>query len=168
MAHFVRRARCPVLVLSYEKALNFPNTVIDSLMAFCNIELDDFQRNKLFIQVQPNRTEYLLAATRRFAGRIDGIVKGQVHGWCLQEGRTEPVQVDVFADGVLLETVRADLFRQDLVKSGAGNGCHGFILHLGRFSLSPDAVITARVNGRTVELENGGRRVDALEMSAAV
>lgn len=37
-----------------------------------------------------------------------------------------PINVDIFSDNVLVMTVLADQFRQDLVNSGVGNGNHGF------------------------------------------
>jgi hypothetical protein len=163
LSYFVQRTQCPVLLLSYEKALSFPNTVIDSLMGFCQVEIDEFKRGELFLQIKPNRTEYLLAATRHFAGRIDGLLDGQLYGWCFQDRRIEPVAVDVFADDGLLGTVRADAFREDLADQGAGSGCHGFFLDLGPFGLRPNAVIRARVNGRTIELDNSGKRLSALD-----
>ena len=45
--------------------------------------------------------------------------------WNPQEPNT-PINVDVYSDGVLLNSVPANQFRQDLRNAGIGNGVHGF------------------------------------------
>jgi len=160
LAQFVQRVDCPVLLVSYEKALSFPNVIIDSVLKFCGITPEEGIRNRLFVHVQPNRAEYLTAATRRFLGRIDGILDGQLYGWCCQEGRLEPVRLDLLADGRLLETFHADSFREDLAAGGVGNGCHGFFLDLKRHRLKVATVIRVKVTDRVLELENSGHRLD--------
>ena len=164
MAQFVKMAQCPVLLLSYEKALTFPNIAIDSLIEFCDLQLDDNGRNRLFLQVQPNRAEYLAAATRHFAGCIDGVLDGQLYGWCLQVGRMEPVRLDLFADDRPIETFRADRYRQDLATGGVGNGCHGFFVDLSPHRLRDDAVIRVKVNNRVLELDNSGQKLGQFEV----
>jgi hypothetical protein len=157
LAQFVKMANCPLLLLSYEKALTFPNIAIDSLVDFCGLQLDDNTRNRMFLQVQPNRAEYLAAATRHFSGCIDGILDGQLYGWCLQVGRMEPVRLDLFADDRLIETFLSDRYREDLAHGGVGNGCHGFFVDLTPYGLRGDAVIRVKVNNRVLELDNSGQ-----------
>jgi adenosyl cobinamide kinase/adenosyl cobinamide phosphate guanylyltransferase len=157
MAYFISQARCPTLLLSYEKALAFPNVTIDSLIEFCGLRSPEHVRNKLFAQVQPNRAEYLAAATRHFIGQIDGVLDGQLYGWCAQLGRAEPVRLELMADDVILETVRADRYRDDLAKGGLGNGCHGFFIDLANHRLNAGSVIRMRVANRVLEIENSGR-----------
>lgn len=162
MARFAKMADCPALLLSYEKALAFPNVLIDSLIAFCDLRLDQNARNLLYLRVQPNRAEYLAAARRHFRGKIDGLVDGQLFGWCNQDGRMEPVRVDILANGRLIESVRADLFRDDLAAIGVGNGCHGFAVDIAHYGLTGGTEIRARVSGRTIELENSGMTLGAM------
>jgi hypothetical protein len=46
-----------------------------------------------------------------------------VAGWAWDNNQpTAPVSVDIYADGVLLTTVQAASFRQDLLNAGIGNG----------------------------------------------
>ena len=167
LGRFVGIADCPVLLLSYEKALAFPNTMIDSMLDFCGIRLDDFHRNRLLVQVQPNRAEYLATATRRFVGRIDGILDGELYGWCVQEGRLEPVRLDLFANDQLVDTFRADRYRDDLAKGGVGNGCHGFFVDLDRYGFRGDTVIRVKVANRVLELDNSGQRLGRFEVAVS-
>ena len=74
----------------------------------------------------------------------------------------EPVRVDILANGRLIESVRADLFRDDLAAIGVGNGCHGFAVDIARYGLTGGTEIRARVSGRTIELENSGMTLGAM------
>lgn len=161
LARFVQRAPCPVLLLSYEKALAFPNLLVDSVLEFCDLKVDSNTRNRMFLRVQPNREEYLLAARRSFTGAIDGVLDGQLYGWCAQEARIEPVRLELHVDGRLTATFRADHYRADLARSGVGNGNHAFFVDLEPFGLAPEAVITVRVADRTLELNNSGKPLGA-------
>ena len=164
LAHFVDRAQCPVLMLSYEKALSFPNIVIDAVLEFCGVKVEQDVRNRLFLHVQPNRAEYLAAATRHFAGYVDGILEGQLRGWCVQVGRVEPVQLSLFADEQLVASFRADKYREDLAAGGVGNGCHGFSVNLSTLRLKGSTIIRIKVRDRVLELENSGKRLDSYEV----
>ncbi len=157
LAEFVRRADCPVLLLSYEKALLLPTTMIEGVLEFCGIAMEQEKRAGLSLLVQPNRKQYLAAATASFEGRIDGVLDGRLYGWCRQVERLEPVHLEIHADGKLLATVVADAFRKDLADAAIGNGCHGFYLPLAQHGLRPETLVAVRIRDRVLELENSGR-----------
>ncbi|MFY9557770.1 MAG: hypothetical protein WAV20_03785 [Blastocatellia bacterium] len=49
-------------------------------------------------------------------------------GWAWDSNRpNDPIQVEIYDGGILVATVTADEFRQDLVAAQKGNGKHGFI-----------------------------------------
>lgn len=162
LARFIQRAPSPVLLLSYEKALAFPNLVIESLLSFCDLRIDENARGKMLLRVQPNRAEYLMAARRNFHGAIEGILDGELYGWCAQEDRMEPVHLELLVDGKLTTTFRADMYRPDLARSGIGNGNHAFFLNLEPFQLQPESVLSVRISGRVIELLNSGKRLDEM------
>ena len=161
MAQFAQRANCPTLLLSYEKALSLPNTVIQRVLDFCGIRLDEGARSRLLLNVQPNRAEYRAAATANYEGRIDGTLKGRLYGWCRQIDRLEPVRLEIYANDRRIETLVADAFRDDLAAHGMGNGCHGFFIDLSRYGVRRDAVIRVKVSDRVLELENSGKKLSA-------
>jgi hypothetical protein len=163
MAHFADRATCPLLLLSYEKVVAYPTLLIDSVLDFCGIRVDDADRTALLEQIKPNNPDYLTVATRRFLGRIEGIQNGELYGWCYEENRLEPVRLELWADDRLLESVTADRYRADLIAGGIGNGCHGFSIDLSRHKLPADTAIRVKIAGRLLDLENSGRRLDYLD-----
>jgi hypothetical protein len=53
----------------------------------------------------------------------------------------------------------ADVFRQDLLDAGIGQGRHGFFIPLGELGTQPDALIRIEVAGRGFELGNSGTQL---------
>jgi hypothetical protein len=50
-----------------------------------------------------------------------------ISGWAWDSNQpNSPISVDIYSDGNLLATVTANLFRQDLLNAGKGNGFHAF------------------------------------------
>ena len=50
-----------------------------------------------------------------------------ISGWAWDSTQPNtPINVDIYSDNVLVMTVPADQFRQDLLNAGVGNGAHGF------------------------------------------
>ncbi|HEX3530483.1 MAG TPA: hypothetical protein VH988_25760 [Thermoanaerobaculia bacterium] len=63
-----------------------------------------------------------------FQGALERAACTGVSGWAWDPMfPSSPVSVDVLVDGVFQQTIPADLFRQDLVTAGRGDGRHGFV-----------------------------------------
>ena len=163
MTRFAEKAACPLLLLSYEKVVSVPSLLVDSVLDFCGISLSAAKRKALLEHVKPNNPEYLVVASRRFLGRIDGLMDGALYGWCCEENRLEPVRLEVLANDRTLEAFLADRYRADLAGGGVGNGCHGFSIDLGHHKIPADAVIRVKIAGRLLDLENSGQRLDRLD-----
>jgi hypothetical protein len=159
LAEFVTRTTCPALLLSYEKALIFPEVFLDALTRFCAIPLTDDLRQRLMRQIQPNADDYINRARRSFAGVIDHLRDGKLSGWCCEIDSTYPVDLDLFLNGINVLTFKADQFRPDLAPAGFGDGNSGFSLDLSPLALPPQTLVQIRVSGRTFELANSGRRL---------
>jgi hypothetical protein len=158
---FLEEAKCPALLLSYEKVLAFPETIIQRLLEFCGIDPETVDHSKLLAEIQPNRPEYLAKAARRYTGNIDGMVDGHLCGWCWQVDSMEPVKLELYADDKLLGVFTADFFREDLLAMKMGNGNHGFRINLDNFALTKEAIIRLKVSTRTAEIKNSGKALGA-------
>jgi hypothetical protein len=163
---FVRHARCPTLLLSYEKALGGPESFIDTLFHFCGLAVSDAQREAALATVRPNDPAYVAGARRPLTGCVDGIAEGHLYGWCHQIGSLDPLPLDILIDGRRAMAVIANMYREDLLLSGIGNGNHGFFVPVDALGASPGAVIAVRVAGLTFELENSGRSLAEYEIRA--
>lgn len=97
-----------------------------------------------------------------FQGHVDTVQPDRVVGWAWNKNHPdERISVDLLIDGTVQATVRAEVFRKDLLDAGIGDGRYGFSL------LVPDeAVSTGRsefrvrfsgtdvdVDGTPVEIE---------------
>jgi hypothetical protein len=156
---FVQNTDCPSLLMSYEKALIFPEDFVDTLTRFGGLDPDRDGRSRMVDLVRPNPEAYLRGARRQFAGSIDTLHNNVLHGWCCQLDELAAVTLDLFLDDRKTATMKADRFRADLVAAGYGNGNHGFSIDLTPFPADPGAEVRVKVSGRTYELNNSGRRL---------
>jgi hypothetical protein len=159
LVRFVTQLACPTLLVSYEKALLMPADFVAALVRFCGLPDSAALRAQLARLIEPNRASYIAGARRRFDGRIEGMVDGHLYGWCRLTASSEPVALEVLADGQVVRRLLADGFRQDLLDAGFGSGRHGFRVELAPLGLPSDAVLRVRVAEHGVELDNGGRRL---------
>jgi hypothetical protein len=167
IAQFVRASRLPFLLLSYEKALLFPQVFIDTVLTFCGIVPDEAKQARLRRHIQPNRMQYVLTSKRAFEGHLEGVRNGRLYGWARHIGNLTPVLLDLLIDDRLAATFQSGEFRDDLLAAGVGNGNHAFFLDLGEHHVKDSSVIRVRVTRRTFELANSGRSVAALKAMRA-
>lgn len=70
-------------------------------------------------------------AASRYVGYIDRFDATGVYGWAANlASPSSAIRVDIYLRGQLQSTVRADGFRDDLLRAGHGDGRHGFSLAL--------------------------------------
>jgi hypothetical protein len=62
-------------------------------------------------------------------GCVDEASPTAIRGWANCPAAPDtPISLDIFADGVLKNTILANAYRPDLREAGLGSGCHGFAL----------------------------------------
>jgi hypothetical protein len=147
MMNFVQVAACPTLLLSYEKCIAFPEHTIDALVNFCGLKMTDEQRQKARFAVEPNNPNYIELFHHSFRGHFDAVDKGVAVGWCMADGSEDAVDVELLADGVVVASTTANLFRKDLQAAGIGTGCHAFRIDLAPLGLPADADLQIRPVG---------------------
>ncbi len=162
MLQFARSLTCPVLLVSYEKAVRQPARFITRLLEFCGVVLEPAAQQRLLGLVEPERPAYLQSARRRFDGYIDEIRDNTLIGWACQRDVPLPVTVTVFRDEVPVTDCRADRLRQDLLQSGIGSGEHGFAVDLRGLGFKNNSRVTVRIEGRSFALNKSGSTVATL------
>lgn len=66
-------------------------------------------------------------ATPQYRGYIDWVASGFIRGWVyLPNQPNEPIDFKLLLDGIEILRSTANLYREDLVKAGFGNGEHGY------------------------------------------
>ena len=159
MLAFVDRLACPNLLLSYEKALTFPQDFIATITRFCDLPQTAELRGRLIALIEPNRQRYVAHARRRYEGVIEGVRGEHLYGWCRLSQSTEPVMLEVLVDDRVVTRLTAETFRQDLLDAGIGQGSHGFFIRLDALQAQPVSLIRVRVAHHGIELDNSGKRL---------
>ena len=91
-----------------------------------------------------------------FLGYLDSCDSGRVSGWVRDRLRPgKRFSVEVFAEGRLVGSARADAFRQDLRDSGVGDGRHAFSLDLPDNGEIAPETLAAKVGGSDYWLLDG-------------
>ncbi len=153
MANFVEKVDCPVLLLSYEKFIAFPETAINAIAKFCGIALDDDKRRRALLAVEPNNPDYIKLFHNDHRGHFNGVRSDAALGWCCLNSSDEPVEVELLADGVVVASTRADVFRQDLKTAGIGSGQHSFRIDLNGLALNDATILRVQAKGGGFVLE---------------
>jgi hypothetical protein len=154
---------CPALLLSYEKALIFPDIFVDSLVNFCGLPRDAATR--LRRQVTPNSKMYADETTVKMMGYLESLHGNILTGWCTYINVTDtnnidPIMLDFFLNDTKFATSLAQRHRPDLVQAGYGNGNSGFEIDLTAITLGPEDRLHVRPSQRPLfKLRNSGRTV---------
>jgi hypothetical protein len=159
MVYFVINATYPTLLVSYEKFVGLPDKGIDAVANFCGITVTDEIRRKARHAIEPNNPQYIELFHPNFRGNFDSVKQGFVLGWCAADDSQDAVEVELLADGSVLATARADIYRTDLFAAGIGAGCHGFRFDLSGLSLQDTMVLDVRTVGGTYIVKGSGRRL---------
>ena len=149
---------CPALLLSYEKALIFPDTFVESLMGFCGLPPEAAAR--LRRQVTPNSKVYADETTIKMMGYLEVLRGNILFGWCAYVNLMDPIKLDLFLNDTKLVTFMAQRHRPDIAQAGYGNGDSGFEIDLTEVTLAPEDRLHVRPSQRPLfELHNSGRTV---------
>ncbi len=154
---FLKELRCPLMVVSYEKAVAFPENFVEALSDFIGGPVTPDVAEEMRGAVEPDRSAYIRSARKHYDGVIDYIVDGVLSGWARETGSEAPVQLTLLLDDLPVMTFTADQMRPDLAALGFGGGRHGFAVSVRPFLHRPHAIARVQVAGRTFELEKSGR-----------
>ena len=162
MVRFTQDVACPVLLVSYEKAVRHPDRFVERLLEFSGLPGRPAGGDQLPHLVEPGRHVYAEQARRRLEGYVDGIQGSVLSGWACQHGLRQPLMLTVFRDDVAVLDCSADQFRQDLADAGIDDGRHGFAIDLAGHGFTAAARVTVRVKDLSFALSNSGSTVAEL------
>lgn len=166
LTSYICALTAPVLVISYEKALQNAASVIETMTAFCGLAPSDQQRAAAVAAIVPNDAAYIYAreyATQgEFRGQIDGVLGNVLQGWCCYRNSADAVTVEVLAGETLIGAYPSRCYRKDLQDAGIHLGAHGFEIDLAAFNLRSSTLISVRPRGYTRALPNSGQSVAEL------
>ena len=131
---WIRDHDAPCMCVSYEKALLNPESLVDEVMCFLQIEANETDRFAAIEQVQLGNTRYLSAKLwETHLGFIDSIHDGVISGWAHIKESSEPANLEVRVNLKKVATIVADQFREDLKQNDIGDGLCGFTFEIGPY-----------------------------------
>jgi hypothetical protein len=153
----IERLKVPTLLLSYEKALQYPYEFVSELGLFCGVKASAGDLTKACATIENGNPRYLQLARLQYDGSLGAFVDGQLRGWVKAKHHDNlRVTVELLIDSSVVTETRADLFRPDVLKAGFGDGRYGFAFSLGG-NLSKDSIINVRVKNSGILLANSGK-----------
>lgn len=157
----VSRIKCPMLLVSYEKFIQFPEESIDKTAAFAGIEMTPELRERALGIVNNGTENYLRASRLRYTGHVDRIIDRKLRGWAMviDQPRVK-AKVHLKVDGKLVTTVVANQLRKDLVAAGIGDGYHGFEIPIG-YDIKTASAVEVIAGNADFELPNSGKSAAA-------
>jgi hypothetical protein len=166
LAILLRLSRRPILAVSYEKALLFPEDFVTALCAFLGIH-DKSKQAAALEFIKPSPPEYLkrattcsqLDATGQWFGYVDVLEAHRIAGWALSTLDRKPLTIELLLQGARVQTATADLPRPDVAQVDARfpENC-GF-----EFKLTGQAVLH---EGDKIEVKIAGQALDLVNSPA--
>ncbi|WP_373506289.1 hypothetical protein [Aestuariivirga sp.] len=153
--------KCPMLLVSYEKFIQFPEESIVRTARFAGIEPTAEMIAKGMDTVKNGPEAYLKASRLRYTGHVDRIVNGKLRGWAMVIDQPKlKANVQLKVNGQVAASAVANVRRKDLVDAGIGDGHHGFEIDIDN-SMSRDNVIEVTAGNSSTVLPNSGKKAIA-------
>jgi hypothetical protein len=152
----IKRLSIPCLLVSYEKALQYPGETAAEIARFCGLDATEAKIAEASQVVENGNLKYVEAARLRYQGFVDGLVNGGLRGWVKVIQRDGlRVNVELRLDGRLVQATRADLYRPDVQRAGFGDGRYGFTFEIDE-KVSRDSIVDVGVQNSSISLQNSG------------
>ncbi|HWL73062.1 MAG TPA: sulfotransferase, partial [Burkholderiaceae bacterium] len=117
----LERVRVPMLLLSYEKCIQFPVETVKEIASFAGIEITDEIAKEAAALIENGNPGYVRAARLHYQGHVGRFNEGRLHGWAKARNADEMrVSVELELDGKVVQQTVADTFRPDVQRAGYG------------------------------------------------
>ncbi len=160
---FLALTKRPVFLLSYEKALISPESLVEGLAEFLGVDDIALKRDAVgFIQPTPpdyamrSTTSSQLDAGGQFFGYVDSVSPRKIVGWADSPSINSPLNLDIMINGEKIDTVQVGLLREDVFLSNPKfrKNC-GFELSLAENDrLRPGDRLEVKIAGKDLHLIN--------------
>jgi hypothetical protein len=153
----IRHTSLPVLLISYEKSLQFPVETATEIASFCGVEASATLINSAATIIENGNAFYLQAARLQYQGHVGRFVNGELRGWAKTYRRDRSrLIVELELNGNVVQTTRADQYRPDVEKAGIGDGRYGFVFKIAD-DVDRNSIVNVRVQDSKIALTNSGQ-----------
>jgi hypothetical protein len=151
---FLRENTPPALMVSYDKAVSYPDHLIDTLIHTYKINATEEQRAQAIEFIRPNPKDYLDASrVTKAHGRLGGVRHRKIFGWARYVHTENPAEVEIFVNDHSLGVITADHSRKDLIER-FGEPCAFFFELPEDILIKSGDFIRARVVNEVEDLDN--------------
>jgi hypothetical protein len=156
LAATIRRLSVPCLLLSYEKAIQFPEKVVGEIADFCGLKVSEKMLEQGAAVIDNGNPQYVQATRLQYQGFVGRFIDGQLRGWVKAHKRDQlRVNVELELGGKVVQRTCADLYRPDVEQAGFGDGKYGFVFLISD-DVSRDSIVNVRVANSTIPVKNSG------------
>ncbi len=159
LTSFALEAECPVLLISYEKALMKRDVFLDQVLRFCGIPQSP--GDTLQTAIAPENPRYREVTQLRLEGAIEGIEARKLIGWCRIPENCEAVSLELLVSEMPARAFEANLVRPDH-DTPDDQRCRGFACDLTGLELTASSIIGVRMMHRSLRLSGSGQTVGQL------
>jgi hypothetical protein len=156
LASAIKKLLVPCLLISYEKAIQFPEKVVGEIGDFCGVEVTEHMLEQGAAIIDNGNPQYVQAARLQYQGFVGRLIDGQLRGWVKVQKRDQlRVNVELEVDGKIVQRARADVYRPDVEQAGFGDGKYGFIFPIGD-GIGRDSIVNVRIANSSIVVKNSG------------
>jgi len=156
LASTIKALRVPCLLISYEKAVQFPDKTVAEIADFCGIDAKQSNLEDAVQLIENGHPQYVHGSRLRYHGFVGKLTNGELRGWAKIHKQDDiRVDVELELDGKIVQRTTADLYRRDLEQAGFGDGKYGFIFTIGD-RVSGEAIVNVRVANSNILVKNSG------------
>ena len=152
----ITSSRLPALLISYEKALLSPGSLIDSLDRFLGLSLDQKQRSQCLSGIKPSPELYRREA-RNLAdqrGRIERVTISELAGWAFSTTDQSKPMLELRINGIFIQYITPSVPRDDVQRENClDHYCVGFLASPSQ-KLQPGDKVSVRFANTDIELLN--------------
>lgn len=132
IAEFIASTKSPALLVNYDRSLDNPEQLINTIAEFSGIELSAEKLTAAKSVIKPGNTAYEKASSASaLYCYVDALGPEHISGWVRNRINPEkPVKVRLHIDGHIVKSTMADKYRGDLEDTLIGNGCWAFSIPL--------------------------------------
>lgn len=128
IVEFIKVNKKPILLFSYEKAVQYPYNFASQVAKFIGIS-DKERIKKAAKSINAKDNAYLKVG--KYQGNLDRIKSGKVHGWAKRKNGSQPLRLRVLVNKKVVAKVIANKPRKDLTKIGD----YAFVSNLNGYNL---------------------------------
>lgn len=151
---FLGEKKHHAMLVSYDKAVAYPDELVNSLISFYGLTPNKNQIMDAVSFIMPNSDAYL-DATRitKAHGRLGGIQGRRIYGWARYIHANKTASVEILHNNVVIASVEANQPREDLDKK-FGKSCAYFFDIPESITVNTKDQIRARVTDEVKDLDN--------------